>query len=253
MNSAHDFRLYQLDSQKTKFKEIVDFTGLMSVRQKIEISPAQLLNNRGSFYVRDLTTMRSSYSTGLIDLTSKALESKIDTEKWGIQPSSCIAKPTEKIEISWIISDSVKKSCSKGYTVVVDGPISNVFTLPCTKSSFSNDLSDRGLYKVRVESRENDELGAYFIISSDETSSCLSDIVINASYSWTDDSKLRLQWAENDLMASAKIEIDSYQIFVKDDLGEVVWAKIIERIELVLESEEFLVYQIAGLKEKFTS
>ena len=54
-------------------------------------------------------------------------------------------------------------------------------------------------------------------------------------------------------MASAKIEIDSYQIFVRDDLGEVVWAKIIERIELVLESEDFLVYQIAGLKEKFTS
>ena len=54
-------------------------------------------------------------------------------------------------------------------------------------------------------------------------------------------------------MTLAKIEIDSYQIFVRDDLGEVVWAKIIERIELVLESEDFLVYQIADLKEKFTS
>ena len=133
--------------------------------------------------------------------------------------------------------------------MVVDGPTSNVFTLACSESEFSSDLEQSGIYKIRVESRENDELGAYFIIPAEETVTCMSEVVVNATYEWTEDSKLRLQWTENDVIGPAEVEVDSYQIFVRTEGGKVVWAKIIERIELILESDQFLAYRLAGLKE----
>ena len=233
VEKPHKYRLYQLDTggQDAAFRKIIDFDGTAEQRQQIELAPRQLLSNRGSFYIFDITNTKSSYSTGLLDLSSKQVKNEFDLEKRGIVPVQCEILQSA-FRLVWSVSNSVKESCSRGYTVVIDGPKSNVVTVPCSKLLYEVTLSTAGIYKIRVESRENSELGAYFIIevSTKGTRNCINNLVVNTTAAWIDNNKLQVRWKESAIVTRGNVLIDSYQIIATDDSGQTN-AKKVKRIE----------------------
>ena len=246
--TAHKYRLYQLDNDKAKFRNIFEFTGNTERLQKIQISPTRLIADQGSFYVLDLSSSKSSYSTGLVDLSEKsALNPNFSESRRGIQPLSC-ALEGDKLTLSWVVSESVAKSCQKGFTVVVDGPSSNVESLPCSANRYEMKQSNPGLYRVRVESRENGELGAYFLVEIGDDSSriCVDTLVGNSSYVWA--SGLTIQWEEAPVVRRAKLLIDSYEVIVKKDALLVSAAKAL-RIETLTSSDLVQRYSFEDVTE----
>ena len=252
LTNPHKYQLFQLNNQVPAFRSIANFDGKLAKSQRIELTPNDLLDNRGSFYVLDVTSTKSSYSTGLLDLSSKQVNNEFDMRKRGIQPGVCQVLPSG-FKIYWTVSNSVKTSCSKGYTVVIDGPSSNVVTVPCAQMEYEIGVTEIGVYKIRVESRENNELGAYFIIQvrTKETRDCINKLVVNATSKWIDN-KLKLAWQESSVVANSNILIDSYQIIAKDDTGNVV-AKTLKRIEVKNENTDTFQYVfnvIKGIMDK---
>ena len=62
----------------------------------------------------------------------------------------------------WPIISYVYKSCCSGYSIVTHGPKSDFKNVACETNSAifsSSDLNLSGTYGIRIESRENNELG----------------------------------------------------------------------------------------------
>ena len=171
-----EFDLYQLHSGRKKFMQIASFESGTGPGHKFEIPPSSLLKETGSFYIRSKQSLVGSYSTGLLDLSQK--ETAIGVISQGIQPVQCRENQDGGwAQIEWKVSDSVRESCVAGYSVVTTGPKSDYKTINCglTEMTLSpQDLDIEGTYGIRIESRENKELGIGLEIQS---SPCWSSLL----------------------------------------------------------------------------
>lgn len=92
--------------------------------------PQLLLADEGSFFIQDLKSNRSSFTTGLVDLSARELDKSIDADTLGIRPARCM--PGEGfVEIFVDYAKSIENSCSSGLSVVSDGPVSDSKMISC--------------------------------------------------------------------------------------------------------------------------
>ena len=101
-----------------------------------------LLADEGSFLIQDLSSNRSSYTTGLIDLSARELDRSINADALGIRPSRCM--PGEGfVEIFLDYSRVIENDCSSGLSVVTDGPVSDFKMISCGSKKTIIDTKER--------------------------------------------------------------------------------------------------------------
>ena len=108
--------------------------------------------------------------------------------------------------------------------------------------SIINPEKKRGKYKIRVESRENNELGAFFIVNSDGGSSipsCIDELITSFQSKVNIESQMvDLTWTKNPLIDD--VFIDSYLIMwssVASDSTEAALEYIDDGLNRIQHSE----------------
>jgi len=146
-----DFRLFQLDNSISKFKPVTDLKSADNLNpddkttRKYKVHPQLLLADEGSFFIQDLKSNRSSFSTGLVDLSARELDKSIDADMLGIRPARCM--PGEGfVEIFVDYAKSIESSCSSGLNVVTDGPVSDSKMISCGSKKTIIDTKEGSIY-----------------------------------------------------------------------------------------------------------
>lgn len=201
-----------IDTINKDFAQIDVLRGGKGPNHKFTIKLNKLLNETGSFYVRNTNSLTASKSTGWLDLTAKKLK---NLKSSGIEPIQCNTTDVGEVKLEWAISASAADACRTGYQVLTKGPKMDYRTVPCgtQKITLKKEIAEPGRYEISISSRENDELGAWFLVVVNDTSIiCDKEIFQNVSYAWTED-KLTVNWAN--IMNSDEVFFDKYQIILK--------------------------------------
>ena len=200
------------DTNSKDFVKIDVLLGGKGPNHKFTIKLNKLLKETGSFYVRNTKSLIASKSTGWLDLTAKK---SINFKSSGISPTQCNTTESGEVKLEWAISETVESSCRTGYQVLTKGPKIDYRTVPCgtKKITLKDEITDPGQYEISISSRENNELGAWFLVAVNNTSiSCDGRIFENVTYTWSDD-KLKVNWSN--IMNSDEVYFDKYQIILK--------------------------------------